>query len=588
MSKQTKNLILFFIATFAATWVSYFTIILKGWNPYSMPGMIFLLMGGSAPSWVGVLMVLFTYNKQQRRDYFRRCFSFRQIKLPFWAFIIFIFPLIYVTIIPLDVWMGSAIPGMTNLRAFLAAPLTIPLALFMSFLSGPWSEEFGWRGYSLDPLLKKFGILRGSALLGFIWGIWHLPLFLMPQTWHGEMGFKLAGFWTFMLYSIGLAMLMTWVYLRTNRSILSAFMMHLANNFTSNLIFPGSDKTGSHAYGDHPGGRPDPVHFHGTKDNAVSCISNRFTTSLEKIKFRRMDNMETTNKYSQPTTAPRDLQQVMKQHPLVSFFILAYAISWILSIPVILTEWGILQNEMIFTIFFTIKSFGPFLAAYIMIRMLEGKGGVRIWWGRIKQGRVGWQWYAITLLGFPAFGLLGIMVLPGALASFQGLPQHFLMTYLVSFILIAFAGGPLGEEPGWRGFALPRIQARYGALVGTLILSVLWTFWHLPDFLTSAERGGPGANLTTLLTVNLPIFLLMVMSLAVIFSWVFNRTKGSVFIAILLHTSLNTFGIVQPFFTAPSMVKTDLFMCIAAVTWAALILIFTRGRLGYLSGQELS
>jgi uncharacterized protein len=242
MSKETRNLVLFFLATFIATWATYFTIVFNDWDPYAMPGMVFLLIGGSAPSWVGVIMVFITYDKEQRRDYFRRCVAFHQVKLAYWVFIILIFPVIYAILIGLDVLMGGSLPGMVNLKAYIARPSVIPLALFMSFLSGPWSEEFGWRGYSLDPLLKRFGILRGSAVLGFIWGIWHLPLFLMPQTWHGQMGFKFAGFWTFMLYSIGLAMMMTWVYLRTNRSILTGFLMHLANNFTGNTIYPYSER----------------------------------------------------------------------------------------------------------------------------------------------------------------------------------------------------------------------------------------------------------------------------------------------------------------------------------------------------------
>ena len=241
MKKEARNLVLFLLATFAATWVTYFTIVFNHWDPYAMPGMVFLLIGGSAPSWVGILFVLFTYNKEQKRDYFRRCFSFRQIKLPYWAFIIFVFPIIFAFIISLDMLMGGTMPGMTNLKAYMAQPWIIPMALFMSFLSGPWSEEFGWRGYSLDPLIKRFGILRGSAILGFIWGIWHLPLFFMPQAWHGQNGFAFVGFWTFMLFSIGNAMIISWVYLGTNRSILSGFMMHLAGNFTGNLFHPYSD-----------------------------------------------------------------------------------------------------------------------------------------------------------------------------------------------------------------------------------------------------------------------------------------------------------------------------------------------------------
>jgi len=241
MNKEIRNLITSFILTFVATWATYFAIVFNDWNPYTMPGMVFFWTGASAPGWAAVLKVFFTYNKDKRRDYFRRCFSFKQIKLPYWAFIVLLFPMIYVIIILLDARMGIALSGMTNLNAYIAAPLTIPLALFISFLSGP-GEEFGWRCYSVDPLIKRHGVLCGSAILGFIWSIWHLPLFFMPQTWHGQMGFKFAGFWAFMVQCIGLAMIMTWVYLKTNRSILSAFMMHFFSNFTYGTIAPCSNR----------------------------------------------------------------------------------------------------------------------------------------------------------------------------------------------------------------------------------------------------------------------------------------------------------------------------------------------------------
>jgi membrane protease YdiL (CAAX protease family) len=241
MNKEPRNLIMFFILTFIASYVSEFMIVFNGWNPDTTPGVVFFNIGTSAPAWVAILMVFFTYNKEKRRDYFRRCFSFKQIKLPYWAFIVLVFPVIFVIVILLDTLMGGALPGMTNLNAYIAAPLTIPLALLMSFLSGP-GEEFGWRGYSLDPLIKRHGVLCGSVILGFIWSMWHLPLFFMPQTWHGQMGFKFAGFWTFIIYCIGLAMMMTWVYLKTNRSILSAIMMHFFSNFTFGTIAPFSDR----------------------------------------------------------------------------------------------------------------------------------------------------------------------------------------------------------------------------------------------------------------------------------------------------------------------------------------------------------
>jgi hypothetical protein len=74
------------------------------------------------------------------------------------------------------------------------------------------------------------------VILGAVWGIWHLPLYFMPQTWHGQMGFQFTGFWMFILFSIGLSLMMSWVYVHTKRSILGAMLMHLFSNFTAQLL----------------------------------------------------------------------------------------------------------------------------------------------------------------------------------------------------------------------------------------------------------------------------------------------------------------------------------------------------------------
>jgi membrane protease YdiL (CAAX protease family) len=289
--------------------------------------------------------------------------------------------------------------------------------------------------------------------------------------------------------------------------------------------------------------------------------------------------MTNSNISQRSTVLSKSLSEIMRQYPLVSFFVLAYGISWVLSIPTILSEWNFLPKSL-FVIFFTIKSFGPFLAAYIMTRTLEGKEGWLKLRGSTRTVRVGWLWYVFILLGIPALLLLSILILPGALESFKGFPAGFPIVYLVNFVLIFFGGGPLGEEPGWRGFALSRMQSRFGALKATLLLGVLWNFWHLPDFLTSAQGGGPAMGLSPFYT-RLPIFFLMVMALAIVFTWVYNNTRGSLFIALLLHTSLNTFGIVLPLFSASIVTSTDLVPLISFTSSALLILILTRGQLGY-------
>jgi uncharacterized protein len=283
------------------------------------------------------------------------------------------------------------------------------------------------------------------------------------------------------------------------------------------------------------------------------------------------------------------LKKFMKRHPLFSFFFMAYAFSWVVLIPFILSEWSILPKTKAYSIFFILNPFaGPTLAAYIMNRISGEKDVLRNMRRRLSQVRAGWQWYIFILLGIPAIVFLGVISLPGALSSFNGLPSSFFVSYPIYFILIFFGGGPLGEEIGWRGYALPIMQCRYGALKATLLLGVLWTFWHLPHFLTSAQRGGPGTGLS-IFYINLPIFFLMVMAITVIFTWVFNHTQGSLFIVVLLHASINTFGsLMQPRFSASIVTSTDFAFIIGFCILAILILIFTHGKLGYTLSRDQS
>lgn len=275
---------------------------------------------------------------------------------------------------------------------------------------------------------------------------------------------------------------------------------------------------------------------------------------------------------------------IAKRHPLATFVFLAYAISWILSIPFILAEWGVLQGD--FRTAFIIKSFGPFLAAYLTTYLIEGKEGMARLRKRVRQWRAGWPWYAFVFAGIPALFLAGIAVQPGALADFKGITPAIIVSYLVTFIAVAFGGGPLGEEPGWRGFALPRLQQRHGALKGTLILAVIWTCWHLPDFLTSAQGGGPGTGVGAFL-VNFPIFLLLVTALAIIFTWVYNHTGGSILLAILAHASVNTPQVaLMPLFPAVNTTILNTGALIGFGAAAVVIFLVTRGNLGFVSKDK--
>jgi membrane protease YdiL (CAAX protease family) len=216
-----------------------------------------------------------------------------------------------------------------------------------------------------------------------------------------------------------------------------------------------------------------------------------------------------------------------------------------------------------------------------MMRVLAGKDGPKMLRKRVRRLRIGWVWYLVTLLGIPAVFVAALLVQPGALESFQGVTLRVVVSYPIYFVIVFFGGGPLGEEIGWRGFALPRMQQRYGALGGTLLLGVLWTCWHLPDFLTASKGGGPGTDFSTFL-LNFAVFFLMVTSLAVILTWIFNHTHGSLFGVLLAHTSVNTPELtIVPLFPALDMLALHRAGLIAYVVPAVLILLLTRGKLGY-------
>jgi membrane protease YdiL (CAAX protease family) len=282
----------------------------------------------------------------------------------------------------------------------------------------------------------------------------------------------------------------------------------------------------------------------------------------------------------------------MRQHPLFFFFFLSFAFSWIISIPPVLSAWGALPGD--YTLGLYIKQWaGPALSAILMTRITEGQPGLLSLRSRIRQWRASWSWYLFTLLGIPALVLLGVIILPDALANFQGFTPRILVNYPVYFVGIFFATG-LPEEIGWRGFALPRMQRQYGPLWGSVLLGVLWAFWHLCSFLLPAHGGGPDVSFAVMFT-NFAIFFVMVVALTIIFTWVFNYTRGSIFIASLVHTAIDAPQLVWvPLFLAVGQTNSaegeaglNLALLITFGVLALLVLILTRGQLGYKAGTTL-
>ncbi len=291
-----------------------------------------------------------------------------------------------------------------------------------------------------------------------------------------------------------------------------------------------------------------------------------------------------TTASAQPASARPGL---LARHPLVSYFLIAFAFSWLLFLPALLTYYGVLSlSPQMVGLLAIAGLLGPILSGSIMTAITEGRPGIGRLLRRIVRWRVGLQWYLFVLIGIPVVMVLATIIRPGALEAFDISAQPFTLTYLSAFVSMVLIGGPLLEEPGWTGFAQPRMQRLHGPLVGGLILGSLWALWHLPGFLI------PSQNLRDIpprgTVLDFVVFALALIGLRIVIMWVVNNTKGSVLMAILTHASWNTFysAALIGLFPAPAVLGSYVNLTMAAWALALVFIVVTRGRLGYRPGGD--
>ena len=232
------------------------------------------------------------------------------------------------------------------------------------------------------------------------------------------------------------------------------------------------------------------------------------------------------------------MKLLVQQNPLLSYFVLAYGLSWILWIP---TAWFINSTDSPpewVLLLVALGIYGASGAGFITTGLVDGKPGVRKLFERLRNWRVGFQWYLFALLVVPVFLLAGF-----ALYTLQGNPAGPFSPSKLPLLLLgaipAILFGPLGEEFGWRGFALPRLLEKYGAFWSSIILGILHTFWHAPlFFVAGAIIGTIGENGLILV----PIFLSFVTIGTFVYTFVLNNTRGSMLMAIIIHLMANSSG----------------------------------------------
>jgi CAAX protease family protein len=229
---------------------------------------------------------------------------------------------------------------------------------------------------------------------------------------------------------------------------------------------------------------------------------------------------------------------------LAFYFLIVYglnAIMWALSAifqpeqPTSLTDPSILFWVLVVVP----AAIGPTLAAFLLTAITQGRSGVKALWRRFWNRNLSLKWLLVALLGFEVLRLatnLVVRTIDGQNYPIFDTSTPFWMT--IPLFLATFISSGMGEEFGWRGYVLPRFQSKWNALTSSLILGLLWAAWHIPAFVIP--------NISPLYQRNFWEWIPMILLSSVIFTWIFNNTRGSVLAAAFIHAALNTSVVILP------------------------------------------
>lgn len=210
---------------------------------------------------------------------------------------------------------------------------------------------------------------------------------------------------------------------------------------------------------------------------------------------------------------------------VLGFFALTFLVSWAL--------WGLGAvlgtNSGMWPILSTLAGFGPLVAGGVLSWR---DGNVRSWAHQALRWRTGLEWWAVALLVAPILSLVGYGVYLAATGSSFGLASDpIVVVYLTLFFYILLLRGGFGEEMGWRGYALPQLLEEYNTTIAALLIGVGWAAWHLPLFFIQGTRQSG----------SFALYLVGVIGLSIILSWLYTRSRGSVLLTTVFHAQWNVF-----------------------------------------------
>lgn len=256
----------------------------------------------------------------------------------------------------------------------------------------------------------------------------------------------------------------------------------------------------------------------------------------------------------------------LKRHSLAMGLILMFLFTW----PIDLSNAGVFPFQVPFFVYIFL-GWGFIVASLLMTWLTQGRAGVKGLLKRYLIWRVDWKWYLAAFFLVPALNYFAILVnawitktpidYGSALAYDMFGPSVNLALIIVPFFL--FDAIANGEEMGWRGYVLPRLQARYSALTASLILAVLWSFWHVPKFVAHWN--------------NITFFWFVVdeVAKAILMTWMYNNTRGSLLLVTLFHASFNTAGVLLPMANSDADMNLRAIISLWELFAAIIVMLYT-------------
>jgi hypothetical protein len=267
----------------------------------------------------------------------------------------------------------------------------------------------------------------------------------------------------------------------------------------------------------------------------------------------------------------------IKRHPVLTYFVLTIGISWG---GVFLAAGGVdgfpadaQEVKTLLPIIVLLLAIGPVFSGILLTGLLDGRAGLGDFLARLMRWRVGLRWYSIALLLTPLLAALTLLGL--SLFSPVFTPGILVAKDKVGLIIPALAAGlvaGLFEEPGWTGFATPRLRQRYGLLPAGLILGAMWGFWHL--IVAVWGSGTPAGEFSGILFLPQFFFYAAVLpAYRILMTWVYEHTR-SLLVAILMHLSLtgNVLFIFMPL-EIPELPLFTWYIALAAALWGLVWLV---------------